>query len=70
MSRAYYKTRVVYNPLTNEYTVESKRRWFSKWRHEQSYCDHEFCVEGAARKKAIDVADRLMQDVVVHEGVK
>ena len=70
MSRAFYKTRVIYNPVASTYAVETKRKWFSLWQQERLLHITTYSSDEQTRKTAIEIADRLMQDVVVHEGVK
>lgn len=64
--KANYKTRVIWSDDWQKFTVERKRKWWSKWEFCCSFYASDSTYE-RAKTNALDRAKSLAGDIVVGE---
>lgn len=68
--KVYYKARVIHDVENDQYIVESKKHWYSKWEFQRSYCKTTHTTLEWCEKQATILCDGLVKRTVVYEAFK
>jgi hypothetical protein len=66
--KVYYKARVIDDVENNQYIVEVKRHWWSKWEHQRTYSVSTHTTNDWCKQKAMEYCAGLVKRTVVYEA--
>ena len=70
MKRAYCDSRVIFDIDNNQYIVEAKRHWYSRWEFYKCIFVNQYMSDAKAKEGAVSCANALVNQVVIHRGLK